>query len=293
MNPRGKPALALPWRLRLLRDGLGTLIRSLGMEHAQAAGRGLARLVFDLNPPIRQTVETNLAAAYGQGLSEQALRQTAMAMFEHVASFWIEAAFAPNRLVPRNWERWISVPHQPAWASVARSGRPALLVTGYFGNPAVAACALSRLVPPLHVLVDPLSRLLVNIGFGVARRFDGLRFISAEDASWRAPLMLKAGDRVMMFAGTSRTGTSGVEATFLGRTQHYSAAIARLAHRCRADIVVFTCRRIPCEHFRFELSLLERIEPSARSAAAVTQQYLSILENAVRTDPEQYLWTRT
>jgi lauroyl/myristoyl acyltransferase len=303
---------------------VGTAAGAIGVETATKAARLLARSVFDLNPPARRRMESNLRQALGdcphfarkeqEARSSQALRRRripakwglspspgraeaeriARAAFENVASFWVEVLFCRRRLMPGKWHRYVDVADRAAWATLGGEARPALLVTGYLGNPAVAACVLSELVPPVYVLVDPVSRMLIQASGGVDRRFRGLRFIDVRDAPRRVPEVMQAGHRLLVLAGTARRGPGGVDVPFLGHPARHPAAIARLAIRHQAEIVVFHCTRRADPAFSFELRAVDRIRPRAgeATAAIVTRDYLAALERTVRANPEQYLWTR-
>lgn len=284
----------LPWRVRYLCDAVGSLFKAMGIETATGFARLLARRVFELDPPVRHAIEDNLDMALGPGLSPQQRINLSQRIFENVGSFWVELLHCRRRLSPGNWQSCVEIGDSHAWQALAAEHRPLLLATGYFGNPAVAACVLSELLGPVHAIVDPVARMLIDAGGGLDRRFSRLRLLDAYRASLRAPMILKNGGHLLILAGQQTAGPEGIDARFLGRVGRHHATIARLAHRHRADIVVFTCRRLEGEAFRFRLSLDEHIRLNGRApnAAMVTQQYLEGLEKVVLAHPDQYLWTR-
>ena len=285
---------SLPWRWRYLRDGLGTLAGAMGIESSTRVARLLAQGAFELHPLARRQIESNLFQAFGPSLSRSGCERIARQVFENVALFWVESLFCRRRLSPATWRRWVRVPDMGDWLEVARQRGPALLVTGYLGNPAVAACVVSELLPPVHVLVDPVSRMLVDRSRGVLERFRGLTLIDVKDASRRVPSVMYADGRLLVLAGPGQLECGGVPGSFLGRQGRHPATIARLAHRCGAEIIVLRCRRLDEVAFRFELAMVDRIGPPApgTTASAITQQYLTSLDRAVREYPDQYLWTR-
>jgi len=274
-------------------------------------------------------MESNLREAYGPDSPAVRRRQIARAAFQHVAAFWVETLFLRRQLTPGNWRQVVRVPQWQAWAALRQRRRPLLLVTGYLGNPVVAACALSWMLGPLHVLADPAARLLIETlkggntplgnprngrsrvggfkgGYAPIRRWPGLRVIDSARAGTELPAILEAGGRVLMLAGprgrtplnpparSNRGSDRGHAVSFLGRECRQPATIARLAHRHDAEIVVFACRRLDGPAFQFELSLVNRISAASRprTAAATTRLYLEYLEQAIRDAPGQYLWTR-
>jgi lauroyl/myristoyl acyltransferase len=285
----------LPWRIRYLCDGVGSLFKAMGIKTATRLAQALARRIFELEPPIRRVTEENLEKALGPDLTpEQRIRLT-QRVFENVGSFWVELLHCRRRLSPGHWQGCVEVGDIQSWRALAAERRPLLLTTGYFGNPAVAACVLSELLGPVHAIVDPVARMLIDAGGGLDQRFSQLRLVDAYRTSLRAPMILKNGGRLLILTGRQTPGPEGVDARFLGRVGRHHATIARLAHRHRADIVVFSCRRLDGEPFRFRLSMDDHIRPNGRpgSAATVTQQYLDGIEKTVLDHPDQYLWTRT
>ena len=284
----------LPWRLRYLCDGVGSVFKIMGIETSTRLAQTLARWIFELDPPIRQATEANLDRALGPDLTPEHRIRLTERIFENVGSFWVELLHCRRRLSPGQWQSCVEIEDRTAWQTLAAERRPLLLATGYFGNPAVAACVLSELLGPVHAIVDPVARMLIDAGGGPDQRFHQLRLLDAHRVSLRAPIILKNGGHLLILVGRQTTGPEGVDAQFLGRTGRHHATIARLAHRHRADIVVFTCRRLEGAPFRFRLSLDEHIRLNGRSASAasVTQQYLERLEKVVLAHPDQYLWTR-
>ena len=82
--------LKLPLRLRYLHRVLGTLAGTLGPHLATAAGRALARALFETGLPARQGIESNLQRAYPDGADfDRAC--LSRSVFEHLAAFWVEA----------------------------------------------------------------------------------------------------------------------------------------------------------------------------------------------------------
>lgn len=289
---RAVTSTSLPMKWRYLRDGVGTLLGAIGIERATALARLVARVIFSVGPPAREGIESNLQEVYAGSSTDCELR--ARQVFENVASFWVELLYCHRRVTRTGWRRCVHVRAMDDWQDVARQRRPMLLVTGYLGNPAVAACVLSDIMSPVHVLVDPASRMLIDSARGVAGRFPGLRLIDVHESARLVPEVMRAGGRLLMLADPRSSERGGVVGTFLGRRARRHATIARLAHRHDAEIVVFACPRVGSVPFRFELSMIDRIRPDDRPATAseITQRHLSALERAVREWPAQYLWTR-
>ena len=69
-------------RLLYWRRVLGTILLSAGVERATNWATWLARNVFDLSPPARQKIESNLATTYGPTLSADQRSRLARETFD-------------------------------------------------------------------------------------------------------------------------------------------------------------------------------------------------------------------
>lgn len=312
---RSLPFTTAERSVRLLARGIFDLNPPVRREFEAAIAGALRAGVLDApaaaDQPKRRTVSTSAAGVHppfndsrfpagsiggsgraadgvddGTGILDAA-SQLAQAAFENVGAFWVEVLQASRLLRPSNWQQRASLTGQ--WGAVGAG--PAILVTGYLGNPVVAACVLSCVCGPIHVLLDQVSGDIVRIEGRLASLFPGLRPIDASRDASRLPDVLAAGGRVLVIAGQEPPpGRGAVVCEFLGRRRRHYATLARLARRTTSPLIVFACTRRP-GRFAFDLRLLDRVEP-AGTAGEMTGRILRAIEEAVRRNPEQFLWSR-
>ncbi len=283
-------------RLLYLRRVVGTAIGAAGFARATAMACRLARGVYGLAPPARQRIEANLLDAYGHALSARSREALARNVFEHIARFWVETAFAPRFLRPGSWRRFVTVAEPEVWSAAAKDGRPAILVSTYFGNVAVGAYVLGQIFRPVHVVIDRIEAPVLRQWQDDLCRQPHVRLIAREDALDALPRILNVGGRIMVLGEHIRPHGPAIEVPFLGRPRRLYRTIGILAARHNARVVVFSCEREGGGRApRFTLRCHDRIDPAAPSADiphAVIARYAAALEGMIRDRPEQYLWTR-
>jgi lauroyl/myristoyl acyltransferase len=311
-------------RLVYLRRIVGTAFGAAGIERATHWGSWIARNLFDLNPPARKRVEASLLAAYGHTLSAARQEQLARAVFDSIARFWVEALFARRLLRPDSWTRFVRVADRETWQRLAGDRRPAILVTGYFGNVAVGAYVLGRIFRPVHVLIDRVELPVLRPWQDALYADRNVRLIAREEAVRELPRILDAGGKVMILGEHARRTGRAFEVPFLGRVRRCYPTIGILAARHNARVVIFSTRRLspPAPAFRFEVRCHEVIDPGgpvgaladeaapsegrtsrpsgvrdprppvADPARAVVERCVGALERLIRESPEQYDWSR-
>jgi len=280
-------------RYLYLRRVVGTVFSALGVDLADRLARRLARRVFDLNTPARRLAESRLVAALR--LNPQSPipnpQSIVASVYEHTARFWIEALFARRLLRESSWRRFVAVENERDLLALSRSPRGCLLTTACFGNPAAAALALAGIFRPLNVVVDAFTQPQLRAWQTDLYANPRLRIINRPDAARRVPDVLAAGGAVMMLADHQRPRGRGIPTTFLGRDFNCYPTLGRLAKWFDAPIAVVSCLRGP-RAFRLSLTLHAVIAPTAgMDADALVRLTMTVLERAILSRPEQYLWS--
>ncbi len=283
-------------RLMYVRRVVVTLANALGLDGAMTFSRWLARGVFDLNTPARRRAERNLVRAYGDALTPEERGRLTRSVFEQIAAFWVEAFFAHRRLRVSSWQQFVAFEDPARVRSMASSPRGALLVTGYFGNLAVAAYALGQVARPLHVVIDEVQHPVLKAWQDELYRQPNVELLARARAKSRLADLLSDGAKVLMVGEHVRPRGRGVTVEYLGRPCRCYPTVGMLARWCDVPVYVVTARRGQ-RPFRFilscELTADPRRLPSEQDAVeAITRQYMRCLETVIRRWPTQYLWTR-
>lgn len=263
-------------------DALAGFARALPPDAARGAGAATGALAGALG--IRHRVaEQNLALAF----PERSVRERARILAGHYRELG-RVAFEYARLAElARGDQAIEVrglDHLLAWR-----GRGAILMTGHFGPFELLGARVARLHPVAFV-VRPLSNRLVDARVNALRAAAGVEVIDAGDPR-RIYETLRAGGWVCMLADQDARG-AGVFVPFFGRAASTPAGPARIALRSGAPIVMGFATR------RADGRLALDVEPALERPAAgdpdpvrtLTARHTALLEQRVRTRPEQWFW---
>lgn len=284
----------VPGRLRLayVRHVVAPALRMCGPRLACGLAKGLGQGVFHRGAPGRARAEVRLRAAFGNAIGAASVAHLAAAHYGHLARFWAEALFVPRRMDRRDWRRWCHVPDEEQWRRLADRSRPLVVVAAYHGNIAVAACALARLIGPVHVVFDRLAHPAFAAWQAEMFRRPGLVAVDRREASSVLPIVMAARGVVLLVGEHHRRHGAAVPVDFLGARIRAYPTIGRLAAWYGAAVAAVTCERHE-KPFEFTLKYRGAIYPEnlENDPSRVVRASLTALERAVLTSPEQYLWS--
>lgn len=244
------------------------------------------RLFETLGPAmgIGKTARRNLARCFPDWPAAR-VDQTIKGMWNNlgriVAEYpHLEAIAKSDRVAFRNVEKF---------EDIAKSGRPAILVSGHLGNwELLPPALLFRCGLPLHSVYrapnNPLvDRLLVNL-----RGLDGrLRSFGKNRRGLAETLRaLEAGQTVGMLIDQKMN--TGIEARFFGRPAMTGTAFVELAKKL--DCPVVPGRIIRTQACRFEIELEDPLIVKDRETQAVVADMHTRLERWITENPAQWLW---
>lgn len=173
-----------------------------------------------------------------------------------------------------------------------RRGKGVLVITGHMGSWEHLPIALARMGHESLVLARPFPVQGVQRWLLRTRRRGGVDVRSKFGGLWSARKALQAGRIVgMVVDENDRQGTFVPFCGVLAATNTSPAQLQRLA---RCPIVVATCQRVELERWRVHVwEVLEPRPEEEREAGErrVTAAIAAALERALRSYPEQWLWS--
>jgi Kdo2-lipid IVA lauroyltransferase/acyltransferase len=259
-------ALALPYRARLAFTGW--LMRRVIGPFAGYRNRALTNLAAtlpDLSLPERTRIADGALDNAGRTLIEN---------YSHVE-------FARRRQTEA-----LHGPGLDALEAARAAGRPAILVSGHFGNyEAVRAALVAR-----GFDVGGLYRNMRNRYFNAhyvrtMEAFGGPVFPQGRAGTAGFVRHLKSGGLLVLLFDQHVPG--GDEIPFLGRRAATAVSAAELALRYDALLIPFFATRQP-DGLSFDLALDPPIPAS--DAVTMTRAMTAALEARVRVNPEQWFW---
>ena len=254
-------------------------------------GRLFGEMGYRLGSPYRTIVRRNLRFAFPswdeqriETVSRQAFHNFGMTLSEMVQGAHLSAGDILSRCRLRGEEHLNR-------ALEAEKG--IIVVSAHLGNWEISlqylACLFGRRV---HIVVRPLAPRRLDRWVNHARTRFGNHLIAKRKAF---PRMLKAvredGIVALMVDLSSRKQSVAVD--YFGRRTRVSPAAAMLAARCAAPIIAAFTLRNPDGSFTIEISppvAVQRTGSLKDDLKANSQRITDIVEQAVRSHPDQYLW---
>ncbi len=269
----------------------------LALKLADAVGW----LAYRVDTRHRAVAAENIAHAFPL-LLPAAVDDMVRATYRHFARVAVEMVLLPRKLHVRSWRRYVDMyPWAPGLPS-AFSPRPALIVTGHFGNWELAGWmigltgmktyAISRVLDNPH-----LERFLKRL-----RQGTGQTIIAKKDDFERLTGVMAGGGKVATLADQD-AGPRGLFVDFFGRPASTHKAVALMALEFDAPLVVIGVPRVPPpanapgggDLMFYAVVTEDAIDPRdyaglPEAVRAISERYSAALERLVRRHPEQYFW---
>jgi len=176
--------------------------------------------------------------------------------------------------------------------SVAR-GKGVFLLSAHFGNWEIGALAAGLLGAPIASVVRPLDNPLLDADLGRLRGKFGNRTIGKKHAAREILREMRAGGTVAILIDQNVLAREAVFVPFFGRLAATSSALGLLQKKTDAAVVPVFCRPRGSGRYvlRFEPPIVVGALPEAdRSVEALTARYTRVTEDAVRAEPDLWLW---
>ncbi|MBX7104124.1 MAG: lysophospholipid acyltransferase family protein [Gemmataceae bacterium] len=270
-----------------------TLVQAVPQDIGRAFARLMARLAYRIDRRHRDVAKDNLRHAFPGRYSEAALSRIVLGVYQHFLTLVIEIAWLPRKLHVDNWRRYIELVGADKTLTALTSGRPALIVTGHFGNWEMAGFALGLLgfktFAVARVLDNPhLERFLKQF-----RQKTGQKILAKKGDFDHMQELLATGAVIATLADQD-AGPRGQFVDYFGRPASTFKSVALLSIEYRVPIVVIGVPKVG-EPMQYRIEAVDAIDPDEYAdrpdaIKAITQRYTSALEGIVRRYPEQYFW---
>lgn len=263
------------------------------LEWNLATARVLGRLWPLAMPRHLKRAKSHLAAAYGNELSAVEVDRIARRSLQCITMFLMELICLPRMLSKTTWSRYVSVVNFDEALAILLNGRGAILVTGHYGAFELPGYLLACLGFDVVGVMRPLDNVYFNDFVVNSRRQHGLRLLNKKGATQEAEKYLD--DAYLLgVIGDQDAGRKGIFVDFFGQKASTYKSIGLLAMAKDVPIIVGYGRRRG-DAARYEVGVTRIIYPSEWAEQEdplrwITQTYTSAIEEAVRDEPEQYLW---
>jgi KDO2-lipid IV(A) lauroyltransferase len=277
------------WSYYLVR-GLGYALSLLPFSFWYALSRFFAVL---LEKPLRyrqQVINKNLDIAFPQASKSQRKRWR-QGFYRHFTHILFETLKSLS-ISRQRMQRRMTLENREILEKLHRQGKGVMMVMGHQGNFEWVAMSMPLLVPQkCYAVYHPLkstafNRLIVHI----RQRF-GLTLFPMKNTY---PFMLENPDPkplyIFMADQAPHKGRIRYRAPFFGVETPVHLGVENLAQRCDLAVVFIDVFRKRPGHYRIVPRLLyEQVEDLPRYT--VTKAHVNALENLIRQDPPNWLWS--
>jgi KDO2-lipid IV(A) lauroyltransferase len=268
------------------------VIQMTSLERCDRVCRLLAYVMTDWIPIRRSLLAENFQLIYPEWGPRQS-RKVTRAMWHHLLLMCCEVAHAPRKIHRENWHEHYRISDRRGILKVLMDDRPAVLVSGHFGNFELAGFITGLFGIPSTTIARPLDNGYIHdfvMGF---RSLGGQHFLPKEGSSEEIQDLLREGGKLALLAD-QHAGEKGCWVEFLGRLASCHKGLALFTLSSGAPMMV--CSNVRRDRpLQFDLTLLGVADPRAggdhlSGIPALTTWYNERLERAIRKDPEQYWW---
>ncbi len=254
-------------------------------------GMFLARLLYFALPQRVRIAEENLRNAFPDK-DDAWIKATAKKVFENMGTVFAEFLAIP-KLSDEEIKDYVRFENVELIKEKYNQGRGVLLLSGHYGNWELLAYSVSvYLNLPVLVIVKPLANYFLDKIINKYRTRRGNSVVSMYESAFKVVKTLKGGGIVALLADQSATKDKDIFVEFFGRKAATFDSPAHFALKYNVPIILGFARR---EDYYYKVRLVE-IEHSdltfnPEGKFVLTQRYVQLLENAIREQPELWLWT--
>lgn len=269
-----------------LASALVSALRFLPLSVAYKVGYAATRVLDRAVPKLRRVAMKNLSMAY-PSWDEAARTRLVDGVFRTLGRLVVAIARFPS-INSSNVDDWISYQGLEHYRAAKNKGLGILVATAHFGNWELSAFSHALMTEPMNVMVRPLDNPLLDRLVEGRRTLSGNRLIYKKDAARNVLKALKNNEAVGILIDQNTTPEEGTFIDFFGTPACAGVAFAKLAHHSQATVLPGFAVWEESQR-RYVLHFLPEI-PMTGDAASDTQRIHSVLANAIRAHPDQWMW---
>ena len=279
----------LIWRLEALAfDAISLTTRPWPVHWVSNLGATVFRRLGPFTG-AHKIAERNLRLAF-PGLNAEQRRRLLLAQWDNLGRTFLEFPLT-DKLTPASGR--IEIVGRERLEAIARSGRPAILISGHFANWEVMAAVIVDCGLGCRITYRAANNPYVDRRIIAGRARYGVKLFAPKGGLGSRNLLatLKAGESVAFLNDQKFNG--GVEAPFFGRMVHTAGAPTRVALKFGAVLQPMSVERLPGTRFRVTIHEpipLDRTGDRERDVEAGVRKINAFVEAQVRARPQDWFW---
>jgi len=259
---------------------------------SRAFAIAIAQLVYLLHFRLRQVGMRNLQMAFPEK-HEAERRRILRGVFTSLGRQLAELCQFP-RYTAENVDDVVVYDGLEHFQKAYARGKGVLFLTAHFGGWELSAFAHSLHGHWLHVVMRPMDNPYLDRLLQSYRTMYGNKVVPKDDFVRGLLAAMKSGETVGILMDTNMTPPQGIFVDFFGIPACTASGLARMALRTDAAVVPgFTIwdERLGKYRLRFDAAVeLVRTGHLEADIVANTQKFTAVIEDYVRSYPEQWLW---
>ena len=269
-------------------------IQVLPLDMGDSVCRGLGWMAAGPLRIRRRETEENLTRIFPDA-DAAARRRLARAMWHHLLLMVCEIAWAQRRLHRSNWSEHVTFQENRLMLAYLLSRRPAVVVTGHFGNFEVGGYVTGLMGIGTTTIARRLDNPFLHRWVERFRGAKGQRMVDKEGCAPEVDRHLREGGILSLLAD-QHAGPKGCWVNFLGVPASCHKALALFSLSSDAPMMVAYTRRVGGRPMQFELGCVGTADPRDETSEAcgsvteLTEWYNTRLAEAVSRSVEQYWW---
>jgi KDO2-lipid IV(A) lauroyltransferase len=281
----------LVWRLEALGfDMLGLVFRLMPIETASWLGGAILRRLGPLTG-AHKTAERNIRIAFPE-LDEAARKRLLVAQWDNLGRLTAEFQLM-HRLTPASGR--VEIVGGERLRAVAKSGRPAILVSGHFSNWEVMAAVIVHLGVRCQVTYRAANNPYIDKRIIETRKSYGVTLMAPKggDGSREVLAAMAEGEAVAFL--NDQKFNKGVVAPFFGVPVTTAPGPTRLTLRFDCPMIPMSVERIG-KQARFRVTIWDDIAPGKTGDRTAdiqrgVENVNAFVEARVRERPDEWFWT--
>jgi Kdo2-lipid IVA lauroyltransferase/acyltransferase len=267
-------------------------LRAVPLHLARVLGAVLGTIAYKLLGRLRRVGLRNLELAFPDMSAEERER---ILRLEYRNLGWLLAEFCQmSTYTPGFASRFIRYEGLENYLAARDRGKGVLVLTGHLGAWELSSFYHSLAGYPMGMVIRRLDNPLVDRMVNRIRCLHGNRVLHKDDFARGLLAAMRAGDTVGILMDTNMTPPQGLFVPFFGVPACSASGLARVALKTGAAVLPGFLLWEESEqqyvlHFYPELVLASTGDAEA-DAAENTARFTSVLEQAIRNYPSQWLW---
>lgn len=276
--------------LRLVSMALHCFPVDLNLQTAKLIGTILHRV----DRRHRERAMGNLRRSFPD-MSERQRDEMACRSMQALVMLGVELLFTTRLIRLDTWARYCELENfHDTLGLLLKRNQGIIMLTGHYGNWEILGYVLATIGFETVSIARPLDNRFINKWVMEVREKQGQRIIAKTGATAEVTEALDQ-HGVVGFIADQNAGSKGIFVDFFGRLASTYKSIGLLAMQYEVPVVIGYARRIQ-DRFRFKIGVQDVIYPADwkqqdNPLHYITQRYTKAIEDSVRADPGQYLWT--